>query len=236
METFTWWPAPTPGPPAGGGRRRCAGYRPLELDVVPELAGHRLVHLVEALAVVGEDAAPHLVARGRAGASGTSRGPPGSGGPRRRCPPHRHGAAPPPARRSRSRPTGRPASGSPRRAPPPAPRGSPPRFAAERPSLVRAHGRHALVAAGPGVGIAGPADPRLLRVLELAPAREREVVHPGPRELGPEPGRVLRGVASRRMHSSPGTGSPPRSVGSRRRAPPGRPRAAAAPGSRASPP
>ena len=76
-----------------------------------------------------------------------------------------------------------------------APRGGP--VPAERSPFVRPHGRHALVAAGPGVGIAGPAHPRLLGVLELAPAREREVVHPGPRELGPEPGRILGGAASR---------------------------------------
>src|SRR5207244_3841993 len=54
-----------------------------------------------------------------------------------------------------------------------------------------------LVATRPGVGIAGPAHPRLLGVLELAPAREREVVHPAPRKLGTEPSRILGGVAAR---------------------------------------
>ena len=48
---------------AVGGARRIV---PLDVEVVPELAGHRLVHLVEALAVVGEDAAPHLVRPGPA--------------------------------------------------------------------------------------------------------------------------------------------------------------------------
>src|SRR5687768_15585133 len=68
---------------------------------------------------------------------------------------------------------------------------------AERSSLVRPHGRHALVATGSRVGIASPAHPRLLGILELAPAREREVVHPGPRKLGSEPGRILGGASSR---------------------------------------
>src|SRR5262245_36229599 len=55
--------------------------------------------------------------------------------------------------------------------------------AAERAALVRYVLGHALVAARAGVGIRGPADRWLLRVVELAAARERQEVHPGAREL-----------------------------------------------------
>ena len=164
--------------------------------MVPELAGHRLVHLVEALAVVGEDTAPHLVAQAQPELPepvGVRQALPGGRDDVRHAGPEqllRLLEGRDAARQDDRRPAPRGAHRLPHGAD-----GLP--VPAERSSLVRPHGRHALVATGPGVGIAGPAHPRLLGVLELAPAREREVVHPGPRKLGSEPGRILGGVASR---------------------------------------
>ena len=69
--------------------------------------------------------------------------------------------------------------------------------AAERPAGVGDRGGHALVAGRTGVRVRGPADLRLLRVLELAAPRERQEVHPRARELDAEEHRVLDAVAAR---------------------------------------
>ena len=58
--------------------------------------------------------------------------------------------------------------------------------ASERPLLVRAHRRHALVAARSRVRVGRPSHLGLLRVLELAPARQRHEVHARLREPDPE--------------------------------------------------
>ena len=204
---------------------------PSRSDVVPELAGHRLVHLVEALAVVGEDTAPHLAAQAQPELPepvGVRQALPGGRDDVRHAGPEqllRLLEGRDAARQDHRRPAPRGAHRLPHGA------GGRP-VPAERSSFVRPHGRHALVAAGPRVGIAGPAHPRLLGVLELAPAREREVVHPGPRELGAEPGRILGGVASRNAFLGQEPAAPPRTARSPRLAPRGRPRAATSPDSR----
>src|SRR5207302_6578155 len=63
--------------------------------------------------------------------------------------------------------------------------------ARERAARVGVDRRHALVTGAPGVRVDGPADLRLLRVLELAALRDRQEVETGARELDAEPRRVV---------------------------------------------
>ena len=176
-------------PQSGATSLRCS------VDVVPQLAGDRLVHLVEALAVVGEDAAPHLAAQTQPELPE----PVGVGQalPCRRDDVRRAGAqqllrllegrdaARQDHRRRASRGAHRLTHGA----------GGLP-VSAEWPALVRPHRRHALVATRSRVGIARPPHPRLLGVLELAAAREGEVIHPRFGKFRPEPGRICGGVAT----------------------------------------
>src|SRR5689334_5590700 len=69
--------------------------------------------------------------------------------------------------------------------------------APERTASIGKHRRHALPPAGPGVGVCRPADLRLLGILELAAARQRQEIHTGPRELYAEVCAVVYRVASR---------------------------------------
>ncbi len=69
--------------------------------------------------------------------------------------------------------------------------------ASERALLVGEMLRHALIAAGPGIGIGRVADPRLLGVVEFSAARGRQEIHAGPRECGGEISGVRDAAAAR---------------------------------------
>ena len=187
-------------------RRRPSAVRgdssPSSVEVVPELAGHRLVHLVEALAVVGEDAAAHLVAAAEPELPEPVRireGLPGRGDDVRR--PVARGA-PRPARRSRCRPTGRPASWQPAARTASRTARLARHVAAEGPARVGAHGRHALVAARPGVRVGGPSRPAAASRPRTCP-RARARGSPSPRARTPPPNHAASSaVLPSSMHSS----------------------------------
>jgi hypothetical protein len=167
----------------------------VEPDAIPELAGDRLVHLVEPLAVIRERALPDL----RALAGSHLQEPVGIG---ERLPRGRNDV-----RRTRLENAFRlreavdAAGDHDRRGEPGGPHGvtDPPRrrdVPPEGTGFIGEHRRHALPAARAGVRIRGPSFLRLLRVLELAAARQRQKVHPGARELDAEEHRIVHAAAA----------------------------------------
>src|SRR2546425_3244620 len=170
--------ASTRAAPAGASVARQARLRRVDVHAVPQLAGHLLVLLVEPLAVVGELAAPHEVAIAEADLPE----PVGIGQRLAGGADEVRVAALEDGFRLLERPdaaAGDDGGVAARLADGAADARGQRHVAAEGAARVGQHGRHALVARAPRVGVDGLADARLLGILEAPALGHRQVIHAG---------------------------------------------------------